>query len=106
MTCHACHRIFVGLITCRTGEDVYLRIVGHHALVHTIKGQSVAFGAPECTFSDTELIAMHALSVNYLPAAVLTQLVLNALTVNYIKLIVFNIGSGARYRIPVVSCLS
>ena len=60
----ACHRVFVGLVGRRPRLDVHLRIVGHFRLVHPIEGQSLPVGAPEHTFADAKLAAMHALAID------------------------------------------
>ena len=44
-------------------KKVHLRIVGHHALVHTVESEAHAIGAPEETTVDAKLIAVYALSV-------------------------------------------
>ena len=63
MAGHACHRIFVRFQGGDAGRGVHLRIIGHHALVHAVEGQVSAFRTPECTFIDTEFVAVYGLSV-------------------------------------------
>ena len=67
---HTCHRIFIGFVGGRPWEDVNLRIVGNHTLVHAVEGQLVAVRTPEGTLVDTELITMHGLSIYDLSTAV------------------------------------
>ena len=55
---------------------------------------------------DTKLIAMHTLTINDLSTAICTQLMFLALAIYHKELVVLYIGCGARFRIPVVSCLS
>ena len=37
MACHACHRIFISFECSDACSSVYLRIIGHHALIHAIE---------------------------------------------------------------------
>ena len=67
---HTCHRVFVGLVGRLAWEDVNLRVVCHHALVHTVESQFGAIRTPEGTFIDTELITMYGLSIHDLPTAI------------------------------------
>ena len=64
---HACHRVFVRLICSLPGEDVHLRIVCHHALIHPIESQTHAIRTPERAFIDTELITVYGLSIDDFP---------------------------------------
>ena len=61
---HSCHRIFVRFKSGDAGRGIYLRVIGHHALVHAVEGQIRAFRAPERTFHDAELVAVNRLAVN------------------------------------------
>ena len=61
---HARHGILVRLHGGDARLNVHLRIVGHHALVHAVVGQAVAFGAPEGALHDAELVAVHGLSIH------------------------------------------
>ena len=70
MAGHTCHRVFVGLVGRFAWEDVNLRIIGHHALVHTVESQFGAIWTPEGTLVDAELITMHGLSIHDLPTAI------------------------------------
>ena len=64
MAGHARHRIFVRFKSGDAGRGIYLRVIGHHALVHAVEGQIRAFRAPERTFHDAELVAVNRLAVN------------------------------------------
>ena len=60
---HASHRVFVRLVGCLTWVDVYLWVVGNHALIHSVKCQFLTVWTPECTFFNTKLITMNSLSI-------------------------------------------
>ena len=93
---HSRHRIFVGL-KCRLAlEGVHLRIVGHHRLVHAIKGKTLSVRAPEETFLNAELIAVNSLSIHYLSAAVGGQLSVHVVGICHVELVVFYICIGFR----------
>ena len=64
MALHAGHGVFEGLLAGNTGCSVDEGIIGHHGLIHTVEGQKIAFGRPEGTLLDAELIAVHGLSEN------------------------------------------
>ena len=102
MGVHACHGIFVRLVGCLAGEDVHLRIVRHHALVHAIEGQSRAVWTPECAFVDTKLISVYGRTVHHTTATVSRQLVFLALGVNDIQLMVLDNRRGFPFTLAIV----
>ena len=89
---HSSHRVFVGLVGRRSGEDVNLWIVGHHTLVHTVECQTLSVRTPEGTLPDAELVTVDALSIYDFTTAVRRQLVFLAVTVCDVQLVVFHIG--------------
>ena len=97
--CLTCHRVFVGLACGFAREDVDLRVVGHHRLVHAIERQPLAVGTPEESFRDAELVAVNALPVNNLARVVGGEL-LGFFTVADIELMPFHgcqmSGSGTK----------
>ena len=82
MGIHTCHGVFVGLVGSLTRENIDLWIVGHHALVHAVEGQTLSVRTPERTFIDAELVAVNALAVHNLTTAIGGQLMFLALCVN------------------------
>ena len=91
-------------------REVHLRIAGHHALVHAIEGQLLSVGAPEGTLFDTELVAVHTLSVNdvlrAVGAAIRSQLALFAAGGHNIEVALDGEGQIAAQRVPVlILCL-
>ena len=64
MALHAGHGVFERLLTGNAGGGVHQGVVGHHRLVHAVKGQEVALRRPEGTLFNTELIAMHRLAID------------------------------------------
>ena len=74
MAGHASHWIFVGLVLGFTCEDIHLRIISHHALIHPIESQLLAIVVPECPFADAEFITVNALSINDFTTAICCQL--------------------------------
>ena len=91
---HTCHRIFVRLISGTTREDIHLRIVCHHRLVHTIEGQALTIRAPESSFVNAKLIAVNTLTIDNLATSVSSQLVLLALGIGHKQLMILDIGSS------------
>ena len=87
MTRHACHRIFVWLIGGAAWENIHLRVVGHHALVHAVEGQPLSVGTPEEAFHDAKLIAVYSFAIHNLAAAVGSELLFLAVC-QYIELMV------------------
>ena len=73
-------------------EDIHLRIVGHHALIHAIKCQVRALRIPEHTAIDTELAAVHTLTIDDLVVTIKGYLVLLAHGIGNIDVIVLDIG--------------
>ena len=66
----ASHGIVNGSFCGNTGVNVHQRVVGHHGLVHSVEGQLLSVVAPERSFVNTKLIAVHALSVNNVTTSV------------------------------------
>ena len=100
MARHTGHGVFVGLVGSLSGEDVHLRIVCHHALVHAVEGQLLAVGTPEESAVDAELIAVDSLTIDDFAGAVGSQLCL-LLTIEYVELLVcLLIGQGPRSTAP------
>ena len=64
MARHACHRITYIVHFAYACSDVYKRVLCHHALVHTVESEQVAFRAPESAFVDTKFIPVYSLSAN------------------------------------------
>ena len=91
---HTCHRIFVRLISGTTREDIHLRIVCHHRLVHAIEGQTLTIRAPESSFVNAKLIAVNTLTIDNLATSVSSQLVLLALGIGHKQLMILDIGSS------------
>ncbi len=69
VTLHPGHGVFYRCGGGDTCGGVHHRVVGNHALVHTVEGQQVALRRPESAFLDTELRAVHRLSVHDAVAA-------------------------------------
>ena len=65
------HGILAGIGGGNPRGDVHLRIVGHHALVHTVKGQQLSVRAPKRAFDDAELVAVYGLAIHEVVASVL-----------------------------------
>ena len=61
MAGHSCHRVTDVIHFSYTCRDVYKRVLRHHAFVHAVESEQVAFRAPEGTFVDAELIAVDRL---------------------------------------------
>ena len=95
MTGHTSHRVLVRLVSSLTWEDVNLRIVCHHALVHAIECQTLSVRTPECSLLYAKLVAMNTLSIDNFATAVGAQLVLFAFAVNHIQLMAFDVGCSA-----------
>ena len=79
-------------------KKVHLRIVGHHALVHTVKSEAHAIGAPEEATMDTKLITVHALSVHNLARTIGGNLhvILLSISKAHVELIAIDIGCMTR----------
>lgn len=58
---HSCHRVTDVIHFSYTCGDVYKRVLRHHAFVHAVESEQVAFRAPEGTFVDAEFIAVDGL---------------------------------------------
>ena len=91
----SCHWVFVGLVGGAAAIDIYLRIVCHHRLVHAIEGESLSVGTPKGAFLDTELVAVYALSIDYLTAAVGGELALFVSSSTHIELHPFDVSHVA-----------
>ena len=105
MRCLAGHGILVGLVGGDTGEEVHLRIVGHHALVHAVEGEAHAIGAPEESAMDAKLIAVYAAAIHNLARSVGGELyVLAAIGRAEVELVAIDIGGMARDGVE-VACL-
>ena len=65
------HGILAGIGGGNPRGDVHLRIVGHHALVHTVKGQQLSVRAPKRAFDDAKLVAVYGLAIHEVVASVL-----------------------------------
>ena len=102
MGVHAGHGVLVGLKLSLAGEDVHLRIVGHHALIHAVEGQALAVGAPEESFTDAELIAVDGLAIDNLSRAISGELPLLAVSGTHVELLVALEGQGATLLRPVL----
>ncbi len=74
--------------------NVYLWVVGHHALVHAVEGKFFAVRAPEGSLRDAELIAVYALTVNNLSATVLANLCVCAVGGAHIEVAALQEGEG------------
>ena len=66
MARHTSHRVFVGLVGGFAWEDIHLRIVGHHALIHAVEGEALSVRTPEGAFLNTEFVAVDTLSIDNL----------------------------------------
>ena len=105
MARHACHGIFIRLVGGLTREDVYLRIVSHHALIHAVEGQLLSVRTPESSFIDAKLIAVDRLAVDDFARSVVGELILLIVGIPHIELPVLGISNGTRGFVPVViSC--
>ena len=67
------HRIFIRFVCgnvrstfFRQESDIDLRVIGHHALIHAIEGQTHTVRTPESALVDAKLIAVDRLSVDNL----------------------------------------
>ena len=105
MRCLASHRVFVWFVLGDAWEDVYLRVVGNHALVHAVERQSLSVGAPERAFADAELVAVYALSVNQFTAAVVGKLVEGPFCIDNHQLVVLDVCRVSRPGTPVVGVI-
>ena len=103
---HPRHRVFVRLIRGTAGEDIHLRIVGHHTLVHAIEGQPLSVRTPECAFFNAKLITVNTLSIDNLTRAIGGELVLLFVGIDHKELISFHICCSLRDAVPVISRLS
>ena len=91
------HGVLVGLVGGDVGEEVHLRVVGDHALVHAVEGEAHAVGAPEEAAVDAELVAVHALSVYDLARTVGGELyVATAIGRAEVELVAIDVGRVAR----------
>ena len=99
---HARHGIFVRLIGRFAWEDIHLRIVRHHALVHAVEGQSRAVRTPERAFADAKLITVDGLSVHNFATAVRRQLVFLAFGIDDIQLMVLDNRRGFPFALAIV----
>ena len=103
---HAGHRVLVGDVGGLPWEDVDLRVVGHHRLVHAVEGKLLAVGTPEDAFLNAELVAVDGLSVDDFARAVGGELPLVACGIAYTELIVLDVGYRARLAVPVAELLA
>lgn len=94
VACHSCHRVFLRRELGHSVADVYQGEVRHHALVHAVKCEKIAFGTPESTFVYAELIAVDTHSVLQFAAAVGGYLMGNAVSRGDVEVPVFYKGSG------------
>ena len=99
---HARHGVFVRLVGSLAREDVHLRIVGHHALIHAVERQTLSVRTPESAFIDAKLVSVYGLPIHNLTTAIDGQLVLLALRVNDIQLMVLDDCCGFRTAFPFV----
>ena len=99
VTGHTSHRILVGFQRRYTGRSVYLRIIGHHTLVHAIECEECTLWIPECTFFNTKFIAVYTLSTNHA-----IRLVCHLKSI-YIKIVLYGIGYASGCRIQVDVCI-
>ena len=90
------HGVFVGLVFGGAAEDVHLRVVRNHRLVHAVESQMSAVGTPEGAFLYAELVAVHALCIHNLAAAVGRQLCAVALVVGHEEVVVPDEGKRPR----------
>ena len=102
---HSRHRVFVGFIGGAAREDIHLRIVCHHALVHAVEGQSLAVRTPERAFLNTELIPVNTLSIDNLAASIGRELMLLFVGIHHKELVLVHISRRLGNCIPVVGCL-
>ena len=70
MAGHACHGVFVGLVGRFAREDIHLRIVCHHRLIHAVEGQALAVGTPEGSLVDAELVSVYGRTIHHIAAAI------------------------------------
>ena len=96
----SCHGVFVGFGLCHAVEDIHLRIVCHHALVHAIECHLFSIRTPEDAFLYTELVAVHHLAIHQFTTAVGGQLSGMVVGGNHIQLVVAHKGSGFRLSVP------
>ena len=106
----ACHGILLGSIlshhTSRVIKFGHIDqwVVVHHALVHAVKCQALAIGAPEQTAVNAELAAMNALAIDHLARAIGSHLTVTPCRVGDIKVVIHHIGHGTTLIIP-LQCL-
>ena len=95
MAGHACHRVLVRFQGSDASRCIYLRIVGHHALVHAVESHQVALRTPEDTSVDAEFIAVNALTTEYAFRFV------SYLMSVHIEVVADGIGDMSAYRVQV-----
>ena len=61
------HRILVRFVCGNFRKHIHLRIVCHHALVHSVESELLAVVAPECSLHYSELVAVYRLTVDDFP---------------------------------------
>ena len=72
---------------------VYLRIVGHHALIHAIESKLLSVWREERSLADAKLVTMNALSVYDIARSVFRQLPVFQ-SAGDIKIVVLKVGNG------------
>ena len=101
---HAGHRVFLWCELRHAVGDVHHRIVGHHRLVHAVKRQQVALGAPERTFRNAKLVAVDAHAILQFACAVGGHLMAFAVGRCHEEVPVFHVSLTAASAV-VVACL-
>ena len=48
----------------RQESDIDLRVIGHHALIHPIKGKERSIGTPESTLFNPKFVTVNTLTIN------------------------------------------
>ena len=75
-------------------ENIHLRIVADHGLVHAVESQALTVGAPEGALLDAEFVAVDALPLDDFATAVSGQLALLVVCRTHEKLAVLDKGNG------------
>ena len=91
---HASHRILIWQVFGHSVENVHLRIVADHGLVHAVESQTLTVGTPKGTLLNAELVAVDALTIDDIATAVRGQLALLVIGCAHEKLAVLDIGHG------------
>ena len=98
----------VGADIVLLGVNIHLRVAWHHALIHTIEGKVLAVRSPERPLVNTELIAVHTLTVYdvlaAIGAAIRADLELLALGRKHIQVALESVGYLLALAVEIYVC--